>query len=44
LLGERRFTPNELIRFEVAGVAPGVYFLEVITTKGKRTEKVVVWR
>lgn len=44
LLGERRFTPNELIRFEVAGVAPGVYFLEVITTKGKRTEKIVVWR
>lgn len=44
LLGEKRFTPNELIRFEVAGVAPGVYFLEVITSKGKRTEKIVVWR
>lgn len=43
-LGSRRFTPNELIRFEVANVAPGVYFLEVITSKGKRTEKIVVWR
>lgn len=43
-LGQKRFSPNDLIRFEVANVAPGVYFLEVITSKGKRTEKVVVWR
>lgn len=43
-LGQKRFSPNDIIRFEVANVAPGVYFLEVITSKGKRTEKVVVWR
>lgn len=43
-LGQKRFTPNEIIRFEVANVVPGVYFIEVITTKGKRTEKIVVWR
>ncbi|MDP2188051.1 MAG: T9SS type A sorting domain-containing protein [Sphingobacteriaceae bacterium] len=43
-LGQKRFSPNDIIRFEVSNVAPGVYFLEVITSKGKRTEKVVVWR
>jgi len=43
-IGQKRFSPNDIIRFEVATVAPGVYFLEVITSKGKRTEKVVVWR
>lgn len=43
-LGQKRFTPNEIIRFEVANVVPGVYFIEVITSKGKRTEKIVVWR
>lgn len=43
-LGQKRFTPNEIIRFEVASVVPGVYFIEVITSKGKRTEKIVVWR
>lgn len=43
-LGQKIFSPNDIIRFEVANVAPGVYFLEVITSKGKRTEKVVVWR
>lgn len=43
-LGQKRFTPNEIIRFEVASLVPGVYFIEVITSKGKRTEKIVVWR
>ncbi|GEM_PF-1824398 len=43
-ISSRRFSPNEIIRFEVAGIAPGIYLLEVTTTKGKRTEKVVVWR
>jgi hypothetical protein len=43
-LGQKRFTPNEIIRFDLANVVPGVYFIEVITSKGKRTEKIVVWR
>jgi len=43
-ISAKRFSPNEIIRFEVAGIAPGVYLIEVTTQKGKRTEKIVVWR
>lgn len=43
-ISSKWFSPNEIIRFEVAGIAPGVYLIDVITQKGKRTEKVVVWR
>ena len=43
-ISSRVYSPNEVFKFDLAGVAPGVYLIEVTTSKAKRTEKVVVWR